>query len=217
MELAPAMAKEAEQDERIAAALEGERPRLRRWIRRHVTDPAEVEDILQDVFFELVLAYRMLRPIEHVGAWLFRVARNRITDLFRKPKLAALDDHAVAGEGGDPVAFRDLLPSSDEGPDAAYVRSVLIDELEEALAALPAAQREVFLAHEVDGLSFKEISALTGIGINTLLSRKHYAVLQLRRRLQAIFKELSRRAEGEHASRGAAARSGQPQNQFRNE
>jgi RNA polymerase sigma factor (sigma-70 family) len=189
MELAPGMAKEAEQDERIAAALERERPRLRGWLRRHVADPAEVEDILQDVFFELVLAYRLLRPIEHVGGWLFQVARNRVADLFRRRRPEALDDRRAGGDEGDPPSLPDLLPSPDAGPEAAYVRSVLVDELEEALAALPSSQREVFLAHEVEGLSFKEISALSGVGVNTLLSRKHYAVLQLRRRLHAIYEE----------------------------
>jgi RNA polymerase sigma factor (sigma-70 family) len=181
---------EGEQDARIAAALDRERPRLLRWLRRHVADPGEVEDILQDAFFELVLAYRMLRPIEHVGGWLFQVARNRVTDLFRKRKLEPLDERRTGEEEGAGLSLQDLLPSPEAGPHATYVRSLLADELEEALAALPAAQREVFLAHEVEGLSFEEISALSGVKTNTLLSRKHYAVLQLRRRLQDIFEQL---------------------------
>ena len=147
-------------------------------------DKWDAEDILQDVFFELAAAHRLMEPIEHAGAWLFRVARNRITDLFRKKKSEALDD-VQAG-------WQDLLPSADAGPDAAYARSVLIDALEEALAELPALQREVFLAHELEGRSFKELAAETGLSINTLLSRKHYAVLHLRRRLQKLHGEFTK-------------------------
>jgi len=178
------------QDQRIVAVLERERPRLRNWIRRQIADPADAEDILQDVFFELVLAYRIGKPLEEAGAWLFRVAKNRITDLFRKKKPEALADPSVASEDGDALLLEDLLPSPEAGPEAAYVRSVLLGELEEALEALPADQRDAFLAHEVEGLSFQQLSALTGVGVNTLISRKHYAVLQLRRRLQAIHDEL---------------------------
>jgi RNA polymerase sigma factor (sigma-70 family) len=185
--LTAAMQRQGEQDQRISEALIQERPRLRNWIRRHVADSSEAEDILQDVFYELVLAYRLLKPVEDVGAWLFRVARNRITDLFRKKKPEALSDQALMTEGGDSLTLEDLLPSPEAGPEAAHARAVLIEELEEALEELPDEQREVFLAHEVEGLSFKEISAITGVSVNTLLSRKRYAVLQLRRRLQAIY------------------------------
>lgn len=181
---------QSEQDQRISEALERERPRLRNWLRRHVADPAEVEDLLQDVFFELVLAYRLMKPVEHVGAWLFHVARNRITDLFRKKKPEPLADQALIMGDGSALTLEDLLPSPDAGPAAAYARRVLVEELEDALEGLPAEQREVFLAHEVEGLSFKEISAMTGVGLNTLLARKRYAVLQLRRRLQSIYDEL---------------------------
>lgn len=187
--LAITMQTSGEQDRRISEALVRERPRLRHWIRRHVADPTEVEDVLQDVFYELVLAYRLLQPIEDVGAWLFRVTRNRITDLFRKKKPEALADQAlVTGEEGA-LTLEDLLPSLDAGPAAAYARTVLLEELEEAIEDLPAEQREVFLAHEVEGLSFKEISAMTGVRVNTLLSRKRYAVLQLRRSLQTLYDE----------------------------
>lgn len=188
--LAPIEPMQGEQDQRISEALEREQPRLRNWIRRHVADPAEVEDILQDVFFELVLAYRVMKPVEHVGAWLFHVARNRITDLFRKKKPEPLADQALILDDGSALTLEDLLPSPDAGPAAAYARRVLMEELEDALEGLPAEQREVFLAHEVEGLSFKEISAMTGVGLNTLLARKRYAVLQLRRRLQSIYDEL---------------------------
>ncbi len=181
---------QAEQDQRISQALERERPRLRNWIRRRVADPDAVEDILQDVFFELVLAYRLMKPIEHLGAWLLHVARNRVTDLFRKKKPEPLAGPALVMEDGSSLSLEDLLPSPDAGPAAAYARRVLLEELEEALESLPAEQREVFLLHEVEGLSFKEISALTGVGVNTLLSRKHYAVLQLRRSLRWIYDEL---------------------------
>jgi RNA polymerase sigma factor (sigma-70 family) len=180
----------AEQTRLISEAVGRERLRLRNWIRRQLADPAEVEDVLQDVFVELVLAYRSLKPIEDVGAWLFRVARNRVTDLFRKKRPDALADHVVATADEDPRALEDLLPVLDPGPEGAYMRALLIEELEEVLLSMPAEQREVFLAHEVEGLSFKEISARSGVGVNTLIARKHYAVQRLRERLQAIYDEL---------------------------
>jgi RNA polymerase sigma factor (sigma-70 family) len=188
-ELALTDAMHEEQDRRIVAALDRERPRLIHWLRRYVTDPGDVEDLLQDVFYELVVAYRLLQPVEQAGAWLFRVARNRLVDRWRKKRPEALADHALVTAEGELLGLADLLPSPEAGPEAAYARSVLVEELEDALAALPDAQREVFLAHEVEGLSFKEIAARTGVGVNTLLSRKHAAVLQLRRRLQAVYDE----------------------------
>ena len=147
---------------------------------------SDAEDILQDVFYELVEANRLLMPIEHVTAWLFRVARNRITDLFRKKKPDLLGDTAVNGDddSGEALRFEDLLPSPDAGPDALYARAVMLEALELALDDLPDEQRHVFIQHEVDGRSFKEISAATGVSISTLLSRKRYAVLFLRDRLQ---------------------------------
>ena len=190
-ELALTARMNAEQARQVSEVVGRERLRLRNWIRRQLADPAEVDDILQDVFVELVLAYRSLKPIEDVGAWLFRVARNRITDLFRKKKAEALADHAVTTDE-DWHALEDLLPALDSGPEGAYTRALLIDELEDALESMPAEQREVFLAHEVEGLSFKEISARTGVRINTLIARKHYAVLQLRERLQAIYDDIQR-------------------------
>jgi RNA polymerase sigma factor (sigma-70 family) len=188
-DLALAAAMHEEQDRRIVAALENERPRLLHWLRRYVADPGDVEDVLQDVLYELVAAYRVLQPVEQAGAWLFRVARNRLVDRWRKKKPEALADHDVVTPEGERLDLADLLPSAEAGPEAAYARGVLVEELEEALSELPDAQREVFLAHEVEGLSFKEIAARTGVGVNTLLSRKHAAVLQLRRRLQAVYEE----------------------------
>jgi RNA polymerase sigma factor (sigma-70 family) len=164
----------AEQDRRISETFERERVRLRNFIRRRVADPGDAEDILQDVFSELVEAYRLTKPLEEVTAWLFRVARNRIIDRFRKKKPETFE------------ALDELLPSPDAGPEAEYARSVLLDELEAALAELPREQREVFIAHELQGRSFKELAADSGLSINTLLSRKRYAVLHLRERLQAI-------------------------------
>ena len=190
-ELALTARMNAEQARQVSEVVGRERLRLRNWIRRQLAEPAEVDDILQDVFVELVLAYRSLKPIEDVGAWLFRVARNRITDLFRKKKVEALADHAVTTDE-DSHALEDLLPALDSGPEGAYTRALLIDELEDALESMPVEQREVFLAHEVEGLSFKEISARTGVRINTLIARKHYAVLQLRERLQAIYDDIQR-------------------------
>jgi RNA polymerase sigma factor (sigma-70 family) len=180
----------AEQDERITTAIAQEQGRLRNFIRRRVADESEVEDILQDVFYELVAAYRMMEPIEQVSAWMFRVARNRIIDLFRKKKpTASTADSVLVPEGEEPLLLEDLLPSPDAGPDAAYARSVLLDELDAALDELPAEQREVFVAHELEGRSFKELAAETGLSVNTLLARKHYAVLHLRERLRAIHDE----------------------------
>jgi RNA polymerase sigma factor (sigma-70 family) len=179
-----------EQDRQISEIVAQERSRLRNFIRRRVPDPADAEDIVQEVFYELVEANRLLMPIEHVTGWLFRVARNRITDLFRKKKPESLSDAAVEGEGGE--VLEDLLPSPDAGPEALYFRNVLLDELELALDELPEEQREVFVGHELEGRSFKEMAAETGVGVNTLLSRKRYAVLHLRERLQSIYDEFTK-------------------------
>ena len=180
-----------EQDQRISEVVKREQFRLRNFIRRRVPDPRDVEDILQDVFFELVEANRLLMPIEHVTGWLFRVARNRITDLFRKKKPESFSDAAVADEE-EGLRLEHLLPSPDAGPDALYTRHVLLDELEAAIDELPEEQREVFVAHELEGRSFKEMSAETGVSVNTLLSRKRYAVLHLRERLRSIYDEFSK-------------------------
>jgi len=179
-----------EQDERIADVVTRERSRLGSFIRRRVPDPRDAEDILQDVFYELVEANRLLMPIEHVTGWLFRVARNRITDLFRKKTPERFGDRAALSEGDDPLSLEELLPSPDAGPDAVYARHVLIEALEEAVAELPEDQRQVFVAHEVERRSFKDMAAETGVSVNTLLSRKRYAVLRLRERLQPIYDEL---------------------------
>ena len=178
----------AEQDRRISEAIEREQSRLRNFIRKRVPGELDAEDILQDVFFELVEAYRLMKPVEQVGAWLFRVARNRITDFFRKKKPEALDDAVTDGEA---FALEDLLPSPEAGPEAAYARSVLLEELDAALDELPEEQRNVFVAHEIQGRSFKELAKETGLSVNTLLSRKHYAVLHLREHLQAIYDEFT--------------------------
>jgi RNA polymerase sigma factor (sigma-70 family) len=179
-----------EQDQRISDVVKREQSRLRNFIRRRVADPLDAEDILQDVFYELVEANRLLMPIEHVTGWLFRVARNRITDLFRKKKPESFRDPDVANDAdsdNELLRFEDLLPSPDAGPDALYARNVLLEELEAALDELPEEQREVFVAHEFEGRSFREMSDETGVGVNTLLSRKRYAVLFLRQRLQDIY------------------------------
>jgi RNA polymerase sigma factor (sigma-70 family) len=178
-----------ERDRQISEIIAEERSRLRNFIRRRVPDPRDAEDILQDVFYELVEANRLLMPIQHVTGWLFRVARNRITDLFRKKKPESFSDAAVADEDGEVLRIEDLLPSPDAGPEALYVRSVLLDALELAIDELPEEQREVFVAHELEGRSFKEMAAATGVTVNTLLSRKRYAVLHLRERLQGIYDE----------------------------
>jgi len=180
-----------EQDRKISEIVAEERSRLRNFIRRRVPDPSDVEDILQEVFYELVEANRLLMPIDHVTGWLFRVARNRITDLFRKKKPESFSDAALEDEDGELLPIEDLLPSPDAGPEALYVRSVLLDELELALDELPDEQRDVFVAHELEGRRFKELSAESGVNVNTLLSRKRYAVLHLRERLQSIYDEFT--------------------------
>jgi RNA polymerase sigma factor (sigma-70 family) len=180
-----------EQDQLLSQAMERDQPRLRSFIRKYVADSSEAEDILQDVFYELLEAYRFMKPIEHVTAWLYRVARNRMTDLFRKKKPGSLNDPVSEEDGG--ATLEDLLPSADAGPEAAYARNLLLDALDEALEELPEAQREVFIAHELMGQSFKDISAETGLSVNTLLSRKHYAVLHLRQSLQSIYENYAKK------------------------
>src|SRR5271167_1197850 len=181
-----------EQDQRITDVVKQEQSRLRNFIRRRVPDPRDADDILQEVFYELVEANRLLMPIEHVTGWLFRVARNRITDLFRKKKPESFSDAAVAGDEEEALQLEDLLPSPDAGPDALYARSVLLDELEDALDELPDEQREIFVGHEIGGRSFKEMAAETSVSVNTLLARKRYAVLHLRDRLQTVYDELTK-------------------------
>lgn len=178
-----------EQDRQISEVVSEQGSRLRNFIRRRVPNDADAEDLLQEVFYELVEANRLLMPIEYVTGWLFQVARNRITDLFRKKKPETFSDMAVAGENGELLGIEDFLPSADAGPEAAYLRNEMLEELELALAELPEEQRSVFMAHEIQGRSFKELSRETGVSINTLLSRKRYAVLHLRERLQSIHDE----------------------------
>ncbi len=174
----------------VTQAVAREASRLRSFIRKYVSDAGEAEDILQEVFYELIETYRLLRPVEHVTGWLFQVARNRIIDLFRKQRPESLNAPVSAEE--EAGTLEDLLPSADAGPEAAYARGLLLDAVEDAIEDLPAAQREVFVAHELMGQSFKEISAETGVSVNTLLSRKHYAVVYLRERLQSIYNDYGR-------------------------
>ncbi|HYS05262.1 MAG TPA: sigma-70 family RNA polymerase sigma factor [Candidatus Dormibacteraeota bacterium] len=181
-----------EQDRRISEVVRREQSRLRDFIRRRVPDPRDAEDILQDVFYELVEANRLLMPIGHVTGWLFRVARNRITDLFRKKTPESAGDGVVGDEDDERLPWADLLPSPDAGPEALYARNVLLDELEMAVDELPEEQRQVFVAHELEGRSFREMAAETGVSVNTLLSRKRYAVLHLRERLRSIYDELTK-------------------------
>jgi len=182
----------SEQDQGISEAVAREGPRLRDFIRRRVEDRAEAEDILQDVFYELVEANRLLMPIDHVTGWLFRLARNRIIDFFRKKRPESFSDIAVASENDERLELEDLLPSPDAGPEALYFRNVVLDELERAIGELPEEQRAVFVAHELEGRSFKEIAAQTGVSLNTLLARKRYAVLRLRERLQDVYDEFTK-------------------------
>ncbi len=176
-----------EQNQHISEVVEREQSRLHNFIRSRVADGRDAEDILQDVYYELVEANRLLMPIEYLTGWLFRVARNRITDVFRKKTTESFSDIDVANDGDELLHLEELLPSPNAGPEALYARNVLLDELESAFDELPDEQREVFIWHELEGRSFKEIAAETGVSVNTLLSRKHYAVLYLRDRLQSIY------------------------------
>lgn len=185
--------KMTDQDQQISEAISRDEPRLRNFIRRRVADQGEAEDILQDVFYELVEAYRMMKPVEQVTAWLFRVARNRIIDLFRRKSREGTKAAAAVSDDGDTLALEELLPSPEAGPDAAYARTVLLDELDEALDELPDEQRQVFVAHELMGRSFKDLAEESGVSVNTLLSRKHYAVVHLRERLRDIYEEFRKR------------------------
>jgi RNA polymerase sigma factor (sigma-70 family) len=179
-----------EQDQQISATILREQGRLRNFIRKRVADEADAEDILQDVFYELVEAYRLVKPVQQLSAWMFQVARNRIIDRFRRKKPPAVTNGSGGlAEDGEDLQLEDLLPSPQAGPEAAYARAVLLEELDAALDELPEEQREVFIAHEVEGYSFKEIADATGLSVNTLLSRKRYAVLRLRQRLRTIYDE----------------------------
>lgn len=184
----------SEQNQRISEIFERDQAKLRKFIRSRVADPRDADDVLQEVFYELIEAYRVMQPIEQVTAWLYRVARNRVTDLFRKRRFEIQGRGAAsADQEGQPLMLADLLPSPDAGPEAAYARGVLIEELDAALGELPDDQRYVFIAHEIEGYTFKEIAARTHVGVKTLISRKRYAILHLRERLQAIYDEFVRR------------------------
>jgi RNA polymerase sigma factor (sigma-70 family) len=182
-----------EQDRFISETIKRDQPRLRNFIRKRVPDREDAEDILQDVFYELIESYRLMKPVEEVTAWLFRVARNRIIDRFRKKKTEPLSAHVVTTDDGDELDLEDLLPSADAGPEAAYARNLLLDAVDDALDELPPEQSEVFIAHEWMGVSFKDLAEETGVSLNTLLSRKRYAVLHLRRRLRAIYNDFVKR------------------------
>ncbi len=184
---------EAAQDREISAVMGREGSRLRNFIRRRVPNDADVEDLFQDVFMELVEANRLLMPIDYVTGWLFRVARNRITDWFRKKKPESFSDAVVDDEDGELLQIEEMLPSPEDGPEALYVRHALLEELKHAVGELPEEQRHVFIAHEIEGRSFKELAKESGVGVNTLLSRKRYAVLHLRERLQTVHDEFLRR------------------------
>jgi len=196
MDAQPTVATMTEHDLRISEIIAEERSRLRNFIRKRVPNEADAEDLLQDVFYEVVEAYRLTEPIQQWGAWMFRVARNRIVDFFRKRRLKPSGSGPVAvSDEGEELLLADVLPSPDAGPAEEYARNVLMRELEDALDELPEEQREVFIAHELEGTSFKEIAASTGVNVNTLLSRKRYAVLHLRRRLRAIHDEFVKTGE----------------------
>jgi RNA polymerase sigma factor (sigma-70 family) len=186
----PADLTRSAQDREIAATVRRERGRLLAFIRRRVMDAGEAEDVLQEALYELVAAYRLMQPVEQAGAWLMRVARNRIIDRFRKKKPELLADQGVETDSEDEVGgLEDLLPSPDDGPDAEAIRAYLLERVEAALDELPREQRDVFIAQELEGASFKELAARWNVTVSALLSRKRYAVLYLRKRLRAAYDE----------------------------
>jgi RNA polymerase sigma factor (sigma-70 family) len=184
-----------EQNRRLSEIIAEDGARLRNFIRRRVRNEADAEDLLQEVFYEVVEAFSLKEPISQWGAWMFRVARNRIVDMFRKRQRWVFAEDPQPNSGEAETSLLDQLPSLDAGPAEAYARSVLMDEIEEALDELPAEQREVFIAHEIEGLSFKDIAARSGVNINTLLARKRYAVAHLRRRLGNMYTEFLKSGE----------------------
>ena len=179
-----------ERDPQLADVVVREQGRLKHFIRKWVGDEADVEDVLQDVFYELVQAQQLMKPLQNATAWMYRVARNRMTDLFRRRRTESTRLNPFdQADDDDNLSLEEWLPSKEAGPEAAYARRVLLEELDAALEELPKEQRDVFIAHELEGLSFKELAEQTGLSVNTLLSRKHYAVLHLRQRLKTIYEE----------------------------
>jgi RNA polymerase sigma factor (sigma-70 family) len=177
----------AEQKEKIGLTVQQERRRLLDFIRKRIPDEDDAEDILQDVFYQFTESF-MLQPIEQVSAWLFRAARNRITDLFRKKKSIPFSrTFTPHDDEDDSFSINDLLPDPADGPEAIYARKIVVTELMDALDELPVEQREAFVMSEIENKSFKEMAEITGEGVNTLLSRKRYAVLFLRERLQNLY------------------------------
>jgi RNA polymerase sigma factor (sigma-70 family) len=182
-----------QQDQMIQQTVSKERSRLLSFIRKRIPSGADAEDILQDVFFELVESYRLTRPVEQLASWLFSVARNKITDLYRKQKPSSLEEEMLGSFSDDDeqLLLADILPANSRSADTAMWQEAVMDLLEEALEELPSEQKEVFMMHELEDLSFNEIAVITGVPLKTLISRKRYAVLYLRERLQRLYNDLS--------------------------
>jgi RNA polymerase sigma factor (sigma-70 family) len=178
------------QNESIGEVVRENGKRLFDFIRHRVNEEEEAEDIYQDVMFELTNAYRMMQPIEKIAAWLYRVARNKITDKYRKKRPDLLQDKVFISDDDDHLYLEDLLRSTEESPDKDFDQALIQQALEEALDELPKEQRDVFIQHELEGISFNEIAEATGVTVNTLLSRKRYAVLHLREKLRSLYEEL---------------------------
>ncbi len=189
----PSAAAMTEQDDRLQQAVREQRGKLLSFIRRRIPDQEDAEDVLQDVFFELVQSYRLVKPVEQMAAWLFRVARNKIIDRYRRPKPASLEEAAAyhsAADSDEPLLLADVLPAPDDSTETAMARETIMEAILDALDELPPAQREVFVWHEFDGKTFRQMAEETGVPLKTLISRKHYAVQQLRTKLQALYTDL---------------------------
>ena len=174
----------------LKVAFQDEKQRLLAFIRKRVPEKTDAEDILQDVFYQLAETFNVLEPIEQISAWLFRVARNKIIDRYRKKKPESLEQYLNTGEDEESWNLSRLLFDPQDGPENTYTRTRVWDALAEALDELPTEQRDVFVWHELEGKSFKDISEETGVTVNTLLSRKRYAVLHLRKRLESLYDEM---------------------------
>ena len=185
------MTAEQQSNVKIMQTFGKESKRLLNFIKQRVPTNEDAEDILQDVMYEFVNTFRVMKPVEQVASWLFTVARNRITDFYRKKRPSLLEDFTIsAKDDGETLSLADMLPANDGSPEAKMMSDLIMTNITESLKKLPTEQRDVFIMHELEDKSFQEIADITGANINTLLSRKRYAVMFLREELQGLYIDL---------------------------